>query len=152
MENTGGNTFFEIRDRKNRFVHQGVTPERVTLRAKSYPFWPARYNVTFAGSGNTTQTNEVKAGFDPWIAGNLLVGGIAGAVVDGATGAMFRLPDQVTGHVPAEHVVANKSQGTRLASAHLCRDVESSSADFGTRQASFQIQDQSADSGATVEH
>ena len=116
FENSGGKTYFAIHDQKNQLVHQGVTPEQVTLPAKSAPFRPAKYNVTFAGAGEFTQHRELKAGFDPWTAGNILIGGGLGAVVDGATGAMFKLPKTMTGEVPAQYAVANVAQGARIAS------------------------------------
>ena len=116
FDNTGAQTYFVVRDRNNEFVHQGVTPERVTLDAKSYPFWPAKYNVTFAGSGNSTQHRELKAGVDPWVAGNILLGGGLGAIVDGASGAMFKLPKQVTADVPVQYAVIDPKEGARIAS------------------------------------
>ena len=151
IENSGGNTFFEVRDRKNQFVHQGVTPERVTLRAKSYPFWPAKYNVTFVGSDSKTQTKTLKAGFDPWLIGNIVVGGVPGAVVDGATGAMFRLPDHVNGDVPENHVVANRTQGAELAAAHSKRHAVSGDADGQTLQASYEAASKPSDADTSTQ-
>ena len=115
FDNTGGQTYFMVRDKKNEVVHQGVTPAQVTLDAKSLPFIPAKYSVTFAGSGEFSQHRELKAGFDPWIAGNILLGGVPGAVIDGATGAMFKLPKQVTGDVPSQYAVQDLAQGAKIA-------------------------------------
>ncbi len=116
FENSGGKTYFAVHDQNNQLVHQGVTPEQVTLPAKSAPFRPAKYNVTFAGAGEFTQHRELKAGFDPWTAGNILIGGGLGAVVDGATGAMFKLPKSVAGEVPAQYAITDAAQGARIAS------------------------------------
>lgn len=115
INNSPGPTFFSVQDRKNNVIHQGITPQQVTLDAKAFPFWPAKYTVVYAGTESTTQRHEVKAGFDPWVAGNLLIGGGLGAVVDGATGAMFKLPKRVEGNVPAQYAVTDQQLGTLLA-------------------------------------
>lgn len=117
VDNTHGPTFFSVQDRKNNVVHQGVTPQQVTLDAKSFPFWPAKYTVVYAGTDSMTQSRELKAGFDPWVAGNILIGGGAGAIVDGATGAMFKLPKRVEGDIPAQFAVVDPNEGSFLARA-----------------------------------
>jgi uncharacterized protein YceK len=110
-------TFFSVHDRKNQVIHQGVTPQQVTLDAKSYPFWPAKYSVVFAGQNSSSESHELKAGLDPWVAGNLIVGGGLGAVIDGATGAMFKLPKTVTGNVPPQLAITDSTKGSLLAAS-----------------------------------
>lgn len=117
IDNPGGPTHFAVRDKKNRLVHQGITPQEVTLKARSYPFWPAKYDVSFEGLSNTKGHHELKAGLDPWLAGNVLIGGGLGIVVDGFTGAMFRLPKQVSGAIPAQYAMTDTSQTTQVVSA-----------------------------------
>lgn len=112
-------TFFSVHDRKNQIIHQGVTPQQVTLDAKSYPFWPAKYSVVFAGQESTSESHELKAGIDPWVAGNIILGGGLGAIVDGATGAMFKLPKTITGNVPPQFAVTDSNQGSFLASSMM---------------------------------
>jgi hypothetical protein len=118
VDNSGGATFFAVRDRKNQVIHQGVTPQQVTLDANSHPFWPAKYSVTYAGQGDYVQQREIPVKVDPWIAGNIILGGVPGLLVDGATGAMWKLPERVTGDVPSQYVLADVSEGSRIASAH----------------------------------
>jgi hypothetical protein len=117
IANAQAPTYFSIQNRKNETIHQGVTPQQVTLDAKAFPFWPAKYNVVFAGNDSTSQTVPLKAKLDPWIAGNIILGGVAGTVVDGATGAMFKLPKEVKGHIPPQFAVTDVNQGFSLASA-----------------------------------
>ena len=114
VDNAPGATYFSVHDRKNRVIHQGVTPQQVSLDAKAFPFWPAKYSVVFAGHENTSQVKSVKAGVDPWAAGNIVFGGIPGLVVDGATGAMFKLPKTVTGNVPLQFAVTDSNAGSEL--------------------------------------
>lgn len=115
FENSGGPTYFAVRNRKNEIVHQGVTPQQVTLDSKAAPFWPAKYNVTFAGQGDFVEQRELKANIDPWVAGNILFGGIPGTVVDGATGAMWKLPARVAGEVPTNLAMTDVTQGAKIA-------------------------------------
>lgn len=122
IDNPPAPTCFSVYDRKNEVVEQGITPQQVTLDAKAFPFWPAKYSVVMAGTESTSQKLEVQAGFDPWIAGNLVLGGGLGAVVDGATGAMFRLPKRVTGSVSPQYAVTDRSMGYVLASKEVGED------------------------------
>lgn len=118
FDNAGGPTYFAVADRKQNVIHQGVTPQQVTLDAKAFPFWPAKYQVSFAGQEGFTHEQEIKAGFDPWIAGNILLGGVAGTIVDGATGAMFKLPGRVDGQVPAQYAMTDVTQGAAVIAAN----------------------------------
>ncbi len=123
IDNTHGPTFFSVHDRKNNVIHQGVTPQQVTLDAKSRPFWPAKYSVVFAGDESTTQRRELKASLDPWAAGNFVIGGGIGLVVDGASGAMFKLPKTVSGEIPAQFAITDTNQGAALAKAAVTPSV-----------------------------
>ena len=119
VENGPGSTYFSVHDRKNRVIHQGVTPEQVTLDAKAFPFWPAKYSVVFAGENAASEVRPVKAGFDPWVTGNLLLGGVPGFAIDGATGAMFKLPKSVHGNVPMQFAVTDPYHGSQIVKAAL---------------------------------
>ncbi len=116
IDNTPGPTYFSVYDRKNNVIQQGVTPQKVTLDAKAFPFWPAKYTVVMAGNESTSQKQELKAGIDPWVAGNILIGGGAGAIIDGATGAMFKLPPRVEGSVASKYTVLDPQLGSMIAS------------------------------------
>ena len=115
VENPAGPTYFAIYGRKNRLVQQGITPEQVTLEAKSVPFWPASYKVAFVGE-NGAEHKELKAGFDPWLTGNIVFGGagLAGLAVDGLTGAMFKLPGQVFGGIRPGALVSDVTRGGQI--------------------------------------
>ena len=119
VDNSGGQTYFSVRDRKNQVVHEGVTPSQVVLDAKAHPFWPAKYDVTFVGTGDAVQKREIKAGVDPWVAGNIIAGGPIGAAVEGVSGAMFKLPKRVTGDIPAQYAITDMNQGAQIAANHV---------------------------------
>ena len=116
IDNKGGPTYFSVYDRKNRVVQSGVTPQQVTLKAKAAPFWPAKYKVAYAAQDGV-QDYDLKAGFDWFTAGNVVVGGVPGIVVDGASGAMWKLQPTVTGHVARSQLISNASQGSSVLTA-----------------------------------
>jgi hypothetical protein len=108
-------TCYSIYDNKQRLVATGVTPDQVTLPAKSAPFIPAKYQVAFAGEGGRGQVKQVRADLDPWIAGNIFLGGVIGLGVDGFTGAMYKLPKSIDASVPEDLAVTNSNLGRALA-------------------------------------
>ena len=118
MDNAGGPTYFSVADRNQNVLHEGVTPQQVSLDAKAFPFWPAKYHVTFAGSQSNSELKTVKAGMDAWMLGNLVLGGVPGFLVDGATGAAFKLPSRVQGSVQQQFAVADSKQGALIATNH----------------------------------
>ena len=142
MDNTGGATYFSVLDNKNRVVHSGVTPQQVTLKSSSAPFQPAKYHVVYA-SQDGAQQYDLHARINWWTAGNVVIGGVPGIVVDAASGAMWRLEPQVTGQVPSQKVVSNATQGAAVLADHSgggspTTDVAATGSTAGTvRQASF---------------
>lgn len=110
VDNSGGPTYYVIKDRKNQVVQAGVTPQQVTLKSSAGPFRPARYHVEYAGEqGVHHQTIEPRINW--WTAGNIVLGGVPGLVVDAGTGAMWKLDPTVVGEVPHTAVVSNREQG-----------------------------------------
>lgn len=71
-------------------VYSGTTPTTVTLSASGGYFQPAKYDVLYASG-----IQGLNAKIDPWYVGNILFGGIIGLLVDPATGAMWKLPNEV---------------------------------------------------------
>ena len=68
----------------------------VTLPASGGFFSPAKYQVEFTKKGAPMQTVPLTADIDGWYFGNILFGGLIGMlIVDPATGAMWKLPENV---------------------------------------------------------
>jgi hypothetical protein len=81
-------------------IYQGMTPSMVTLPASAGFFKAAKYQVEYSKKGLPTQTMPLTASIDGWYFGNLLFGGIIGMlIVDPATGAMWKLPENVNASV-----------------------------------------------------
>lgn len=98
-------------------VYQGLTPSIVTLTASNGFFQPANYQIEFTKKGSATQIIPITAGIDGWYIGNLLFGGLIGLiVVDPATGAMWRLPENVSANMtPLASVTGDNGKTLRIA-------------------------------------
>jgi hypothetical protein len=62
----------------------------VTLRRKDKLIFPARYTATIEAPGYQPSSVPIRSTINPWILGNVMVGGIPGLVVDNVTGAAWR--------------------------------------------------------------
>ncbi|NOZ69399.1 MAG: PEGA domain-containing protein [Deferribacteres bacterium] len=86
-----------IKDKKGMPIYKGKTPTTVTLKSGAGFFSGASYAVTFEKSGYEAQTMFIEKELDGWYIGNFLFGGLIGLlIVDPATGAMWKLPDNIT--------------------------------------------------------
>ena len=93
---------FTVKDEGGTAIHNGTTPETMTLSASKGFFRPASYSFEFNKDGDGPDTVSMSAGLDGWYIGNLVFGGLIGfLIVDPATGAMWRLDDHVYGNVSA---------------------------------------------------
>lgn len=117
MDNSGGPTYFTVLDNKNRVVHSGVTPQQVTLKSSSAPFRPAKYQVIYA-SQSEVQQFDVNTSINWWTAGNIIIGGVPGIVVDAGTGALWKLQPAVNGKVASNEVVVDAEQGAAVLAAY----------------------------------
>lgn len=95
---------FMIEDSAGRTVHSGRTPETVTLPASRGFFSGETYTIRYQAAGYKESAIVMKSTVDGWIVGNIIFGGILGLVIDGATGAMFALPDSNTTNLQSSDV------------------------------------------------
>ena len=86
---------FRVLDKDGAEVARGVTPETVRLDAQGKWKLPAKYTVEADHPGYGRNRSEMKTGFDAWTIGNVAMGGVGvvGLVVDGLSGAMYKLPE-----------------------------------------------------------
>ena len=90
---------YEIVNSRGMVVARGVTPGRVLLESGRGYFKGEDYNVTFRKEGHQDSTVPLKTTVNGWYWGNILFGGLIGMrIVDPLTGAMYTLPDDVTGN------------------------------------------------------
>jgi hypothetical protein len=79
-----------IRDKRGQHVASLHTPATVTLRRKDKLIFPARYTATIEALGYQPASVPIRSTINPWILGNVVIGGIPGLVVDNVTGAAWR--------------------------------------------------------------
>lgn len=79
-----------VRDHEGRVVAQTVTPGSVTLKRGRSWLRPASYVATFSMPGYQPTAAPIHSKLNPWIAGNLFIGGGLGIGVDAVTGALWR--------------------------------------------------------------
>jgi hypothetical protein len=79
-----------IQDKQGRTVSSFNTPGVATLKRQGKYFMPARYTATIVAPGYEPAHVPIGATLNPWLLGNVVVGGIPGLVVDSATGAAWK--------------------------------------------------------------
>lgn len=113
VKNHAGPTYFNVVDQNGHVVHSGVTPAQVTLKTSAKAFRPAKYDVVYAGQEGVYR-QEVTRDINWWTAGNIVIGGLPGVIVDAGTGALWTFESDVYGNVPAHLVVADRGQGEAI--------------------------------------
>jgi hypothetical protein len=79
-----------VHDKHGQTVAQTTTPGVVSLKRGDGPFRRAKYTATIAKPGYQTAQVPIGSGLNPWAAGNIVLGGIPGLVIDPYTGAMWK--------------------------------------------------------------
>jgi hypothetical protein len=87
------NAHVMIRDADGRTVASLQTPGVVSLKRSRRYFLPARYSATIEAPGYQPTHVPLASTLNPWIFGNVIIGGIPGIVIDSATGAAWRPRD-----------------------------------------------------------
>jgi hypothetical protein len=84
------NAHVTIRDNKGRAVASTMTPGTVSLKRNRKFFLPAKYTATIEAPGYAPTSVPINSTINPWILGNIVLGGIPGLIVDNATGAAWQ--------------------------------------------------------------
>ncbi len=79
-----------IHDKHGKQVLTTRTPATVELRRKDKFIWPAKYTATIEKPGYKTATVPINQSVNPWVIGNVVVGGVIGLAIDNATGAAWK--------------------------------------------------------------
>jgi hypothetical protein len=100
LDSHPANAHVVVRDHKGATVAEANTPAVVTLKRNRKFFLPAKYTATFEAPGYAAAQVPLRSTLNPWVAGNLVLGGPVGLIVDTATGAGWRPKhDQVSQHL-----------------------------------------------------
>ena len=98
IDNRSGSAQFVIKNRNDVVISEGQTPAIIILSSGAGYFTNADYIVHFSKPGYRNQGYRLVGTFNGWYWGNLL--NIVGFFVDPATGAMWRLPQQLIISLP----------------------------------------------------
>lgn len=80
---------------EGQILFSGKTPISVDLNAGDGYFRSAQYVITFEKEGYQTAKRNIKSTIDGWYFGNILFGGFIGLLIDPATGAMWKIDQDV---------------------------------------------------------
>jgi uncharacterized protein YceK len=84
------NAHVVIHDNDGRQVATLTTPGVASLKRNRRYFLPARYTATIEAPGYAPTEVPIRYTVNPWIAGNIVIGGVPGLIVDNATGAAWK--------------------------------------------------------------
>lgn len=85
-----------VTDGKDVEVYRGKSPTQLNLKSGGGYFKAARYQVRISATGYQPQTIPITFKLNNWYFGNIVFGGIIGAlIVDPITGAMWRIKDPI---------------------------------------------------------
>jgi hypothetical protein len=96
INNPNKATTFKVLDNADHTLAQGTTSTTASLKSSSGFFQPASYRVVSYSNSKQVATQALDGTINPWIFGNIFnLTGIIGFAIDGATGAMYKLPETV---------------------------------------------------------
>lgn len=99
---------FTITNRSGATVHSGVTPTIVTLKAGAGYFKSESYSIKISKEGFADKTLVLTSSLDGWYWGNILFGGLIGMlIVDPISGAMYKLPADVSINLDSTSTASN---------------------------------------------
>ncbi|WP_231670504.1 hypothetical protein [Pseudomonas mandelii] len=99
VSSTPSGADFTIKNKDGVVVHNGSTPNTVTLPSGRGYFKGEAYTITFKKAGYADTSATLETSMSGWYWGNLLFGGLIGMlVVDPLTGAMYKLPADAAGN------------------------------------------------------
>ena len=100
VSSTPSGAHFTIQNKDGVIVHNGATPNTVTLPSGRGYFKGEAYTITFKKEGYADTSAKLETSMSGWYWGNLLFGGLIGMlVVDPMTGAMYKLPADAAGNL-----------------------------------------------------
>jgi hypothetical protein len=79
-----------IRNDAGHEVAAFSTPGVAKVRRNRKYFMPARYTAEIEAPGYEAAVVPIRSTANPWVAANVLLGGVPGLIVDGATGALYQ--------------------------------------------------------------
>lgn len=93
--NSDQETEIEVKNRKGGIIYMGTTPAVVRLASGSGYFSRGIYTIRATRKGYSPTQQIIHADLDGWYFGNIVLGGLVGALlIDPLTGAMWKIHQQ----------------------------------------------------------
>lgn len=100
VSSTPSGANFTITNKDGVVVHNGATPNTVTLPSGRGYFKGESYTITFKKEGYADTSTTLDTSMSGWYWGNILLGGLIGMlIVDPMTGAMYKLPESTAANL-----------------------------------------------------
>ncbi len=97
LNSTPDGASITVTDKDGTQIYKGRTPTTLTLASGTGYFSGAVYNISFEKDGYESRQVTLQKELDGWYLGNILFGGLIGIlIVDPLTGAMWKLPKNLT--------------------------------------------------------
>lgn len=107
---------FVVKKENGIAVSSGITPATIMLSSSGGYFRPAKYVIEFTKDGHI-QKVPLSGTLNGWYIGNFFFGGLIGLlIVDPATGAMWRLDDEVVANFNNTSNISSNNYGLRIRS------------------------------------
>jgi len=120
LDSHPSNAHVVVRDHHGVEVASARTPAVVSLKRNRKFFLPAKYVATFEASGYRSVDVPLTSSINPWVAGNIVLGGPIGLVVDNATGAAWKpRHDQISQHLTPIYTAQNAQPNLAVETAQL---------------------------------
>jgi hypothetical protein len=94
LQSTPSAAAVTVRDDQGVVIAQTTTPGKVTLKRSQKFLRPARYTATFEKPGYVSTETPIQPKVNPWVLGNIVLGGPLGLGVDAVSGALWRPADK----------------------------------------------------------
>ena len=127
------NAHVVVRDKRGKEVAQLNTPATVALKRKDKLVFPAQYTATIEATGYQSVDVPIRSTLNPWVLGNVVVGGIPGLVIDNVTGAAWK-PRQSKIHQQLDRIYP-VPEGSTVAAGPRDEGLENGP-EFGVQQPS----------------
>lgn len=104
------NAHFEVRNEKGMLVQSGNTPSTIILPSSDGFFDGETYSIKYTMAGHDDHTVTLDSTVSGWYWANIAIGGLVGMlIVDPATGAMYKLPENVSGNLSETAAATGKN-------------------------------------------
>lgn len=134
INSTPSNAVVSVRDNQGSEVAVVRTPAVVSLKRGAGFLKPACYTATIEKPGYRLAQVDISPRLNPWLLGNVVIGGVPGLILDPYTGAMWNLtPSEIASNLTPT-ALADAEDQKHDDGAYQARQVQPASAEQPSRR------------------